>query len=353
MVDRARHIPRSPFRPWLLAGMAAFAVATVWGVAEFGRLTNGEIEHPYTSTRIQSQTTQPKPPLAAVPPESQRPAFDVVRVGPQGNAVVAGRALPDAEIVLRDGERETGRATADSQGQFVMTPSDPLPPGSQELTLEQRRPDGSVVAGDSSVLLVIPDRTNTMPSDTQPATALAVLAPESPTAAPRLLQGANAGSAFGLDVLDYDDAGGVRFAGHAPAGATVRLYVDNKPIGDAITTPAHAWALVPDIAIAPGQHNLRVDQIGPRGDVLARVELPMMREAPHGAPVAGGRLVVQPGASLWRLAHETYGQGTRYTVIYQANRDQIRDPDLIYPGQIFSLPPDATAAMPVSSSKSR
>jgi nucleoid-associated protein YgaU len=352
MVDRTRHMPRSAFRPWLLAGMAAFALATIGIVAEFGRITN-RITVAYAPAQVQPAATPAKPPPAAVQPATNRPAFDVVRVGPQGDAVVAGRAEPDAEVVLRDGDRETGHATADSNGQFVMIPTDKLPAGSQELTLESRRPDGGVVDGDASVLLVIPDHTHTAPAGLQPSAPLAVLSPNSPAAAPRLLQAPDTTSDFGLDVLDYDEAGGVRFAGHAPAGATVRLYVDNRPIGDAVATQARAWALVPQIAIAPGQHHLRLDQIGPHGEVLARVELPMMREAPRNEPIAAGHLVVQPGASLWRLARDTYGQGLRYTVIYQANRDQIRNPDLIYPGQIFSLPPDAIAATPVSSSKSR
>src|SRR5690606_29464377 len=48
--------------------------------------------------------------------------------------------------------------------------------------------------------------------------------------------------------------------------------------------------------------------------------------------------VVVRGDNLWRISRTTYGRGIRYTVIYRANRDQIRDPDLIYPGQIFVLP---------------
>jgi len=48
--------------------------------------------------------------------------------------------------------------------------------------------------------------------------------------------------------------------------------------------------------------------------------------------------VVVRGDSLWHISRSTYGQGIRYSVIYNANRDQIRDPDLIYPGQIFVLP---------------
>ena len=48
--------------------------------------------------------------------------------------------------------------------------------------------------------------------------------------------------------------------------------------------------------------------------------------------------VVVRGDSLWRISRSTYGHGIRYSVIYNANREQIRDPDLIYPGQIFVLP---------------
>jgi len=53
---------------------------------------------------------------------------------------------------------------------------------------------------------------------------------------------------------------------------------------------------------------------------------------------AGQSIVVQPGASLWRIARRTYGDGIRFSLIYEANQTQIRDPDLIYPGQIFTVP---------------
>jgi nucleoid-associated protein YgaU len=46
---------------------------------------------------------------------------------------------------------------------------------------------------------------------------------------------------------------------------------------------------------------------------------------------------VSRGDSLWRFSHNTYGAGTRHAVIYKANRGQIRNPNLIYPGQIFVL----------------
>ncbi len=51
-----------------------------------------------------------------------------------------------------------------------------------------------------------------------------------------------------------------------------------------------------------------------------------------------GKVVIQPGNNLWQISRVIYGQGRRYTVIYDANKEQIRDPDRIYPGQIFETP---------------
>jgi nucleoid-associated protein YgaU len=44
------------------------------------------------------------------------------------------------------------------------------------------------------------------------------------------------------------------------------------------------------------------------------------------------------GDSLWRISSHVYGNGVRYKQIYAANAAQIRNPRLIYPGQIFVLP---------------
>ena len=73
-------------------------------------------------------------------------------------------------------------------------------------------------------------------------------------------------------------------------------------------------------------------------DVVARLEFPFQRADPKEIDSGTLLVVVQPGNSLWRLARRTLGEGVRYTVIFQANRDRIRDPDLIYPGQVFEVP---------------
>ena len=47
---------------------------------------------------------------------------------------------------------------------------------------------------------------------------------------------------------------------------------------------------------------------------------------------------VQPGSTLWAIAKESYGAGIKYFKVFEANKERIRDPDLIYPGQVFEIP---------------
>ena len=72
---------------------------------------------------------------------------------------------------------------------------------------------------------------------------------------------------------------------------------------------------------------------------LLRVVFPFARAEPLTEVAGRDFVIVQPGNSLWRIARRTYGEGTRYTTIFEANREQIKDADLIYPGQVFTVPP--------------
>ena len=76
---------------------------------------------------------------------------------------------------------------------------------------------------------------------------------------------------------------------------------------------------------------------------VAAVEVPAATEAAPEPAATPGQIIIQPGNNLWKLSRQIYGKGIMYTVIYEANKDQIRKPELIYPGQVF-LTPDAAAA---------
>ena len=306
-----------------------------------------------------------RPPEAAAP--SPAPRFDVVRVGARGTAVIAGRAAPGAEVLLfANGERELARTRADRRGEWVLLPADPLPAGTYVFTLRARLA-GTETAGPDSVVVVVPEAAPAEPArpgsdpvrPPSTAGALAVLIPPGADAAtPRLLQaptaprpGTSAAGAsatpsgrLALEAVDYADAGAMRFSGTAQPGAAVRAYVGDRHAGDAVADAEGRWSLIPSETPAVGRHSLRLDQIAASGTVAARVELPFQRDRLPEESFAGGQVVVQPGQSLWRIARLNYGRGVRYTTIYEANRSQIRDAALIFPGQVFTVP--ATGAAP-------
>ena len=130
-------------------------------------------------------------------------------------------------------------------------------------------------------------------------------------------------------------------SGGGRAGEAVRVYLDDKPVGDVPGSEGLVWQVRPTQPVSPGPHRLRVDAIAADGKVVARIEVPFVRESEAVQLTVGADpdvVVVRPGNSLWRIARRIYGRGVLYTVIYEANDEQIRDPNLIYPGQVFTIP---------------
>ena len=143
--------------------------------------------------------------------------------------------------------------------------------------------------------------------------------------------------------ITYSEKGAVYLSGFSPAGF-LRVYLNNTQV-IVLEVPEPGEWKAELVDVAPGVYTLRVDQVDADGNVQSRVETPFKREEPEKVvEVAKTRKplvsleVVQPGSTLWAISRETYGSGVLFVNIFEANRDQIRDPDLIYPGQIFELP---------------
>ena len=143
--------------------------------------------------------------------------------------------------------------------------------------------------------------------------------------------------------ITYSEQGAVYLSGFSPAGF-LRVYLNNTQV-IVLEVPEPGEWKAELVDVAPGVYTLRVDQVDADGNVQSRVETPFKREEPEKVvEVAKTRKplvsleVVQPGSTLWAISRETYGSGVLFVNIFEANRDQIRDPDLIYPGQIFELP---------------
>jgi LysM repeat protein len=356
------------------------------------------------ATEAAPETAPEAAPETAIDPS--RPSFDTVRLAPDGEAVVAGRALAGSTVdILLDG-LVVGTVTSGSDGAFAAFLSLPAAETPRVLTLATTT-NGTLVTSDQQVIIapvqraevdVAADAAASQSAQTQPAGTEAVAETSVPavllsdSTGVRVLQPATAADptrtgGVVLDVISYTSLGDVLLQGRATAAADILIYLDNAVV---TSTPVDAdgiWSIgLP--GVAPGIYTLRLDEVDKTGKVLSRIETPFKREdrdevaaiaaasapaataqpvtpdttasaatapgqaedvaaataeAPAAAPPAAApatvRVVtVQPGNTLWAIARESYGEGPLFVRVFEANRDRIRNPDLIYPGQIFEIP---------------
>ena len=296
------------------------------------------------------------------------PEFDIVRIEPSGEAVVAGRAAPGSTVeLLRNGEPHD-RAVANQSGEFAMIPR-PLPRGTYDLTLRAKQPDGRELTSKQSVAVALEPA-----ADEKPMVAL--MTPDRPTVV--LSQpAAPTASAVAVDAVDVEPNGKTHVSGRARPGAAVRLYLNDSFVAPVTADADGRFAVTINQGVAPGNYRVRLDEVDSSGKVRTRAEAPFSvpdvavtasapaqiaaaatpdtaaaREPPSAvattAPDATSpsavvvpkiaTITVSRGDSLWRISQRALGAGTRYATVFKANKEQIRNPNLIYPGQIFVLP---------------
>ncbi|MDV7269465.1 LysM peptidoglycan-binding domain-containing protein [Thioclava sp. A2] len=287
--------------------------------------------------------------------------FDLFRAEQDGSMVVAGQATPNALVELLVDGQKVGEARASSSGEYTALLDAGAAIVDRMLTLRVTGEDGVAREGSESIVVAASDiQAPVVVADAEGA---------------RVLEGAS--EQLVIDTLAEGALtdGGVISGRGAPEGALVRAYLDNAEVGLAAAAPDGSWRIeLPKIGA--GAHVLRVDALDAAGKVIARAETqvtgaaeelaqtaPARQPAPEGqAGVSGAasgaitavavpadqqdqpppagvrRITIERGNTLWAIARETYGDGFLYVRVFEANRSQIRDPDLIYPGQVFDLP---------------
>ncbi|MGI3184571.1 LysM peptidoglycan-binding domain-containing protein [Nioella aestuarii] len=316
----------------------------------------------------ENATAEPDSPVV-VADGSQTPVAD------EDSQDIATAAPSDEPIIVADGEDTAiasdgatelaiveGADDAPAVAAEALTQSDETPVASDdvtELAMADSAEDTPSVATDTPVSS---GETPNEPAGSQPDpvaddptsenSETPVLEPQTPTVlladsqGIRVIQSGDAApqvqSQVTLDTIAYDTVGDVVLAGRGRAESDVRFYLNNQPIHLAPIDVQGGWrTALPQVD--PGTYTLRLDEVSADGAVQSRIETPFLREEPETVAAitssAGADVItVQWGNTLWGIAQQHLGEGVAYVQIYEANRDQIRNPDLIYPGQIFTLP---------------
>ncbi|MCF8511375.1 MAG: LysM peptidoglycan-binding domain-containing protein [Rhodobacteraceae bacterium] len=285
--------------------------------------------------------------LLTIPPADVPRLLSLVAILPDG------RELPGLETVALSAFAPPAPATAEAG---EPTPVEPAPVDSTAADAPAMAQAAEPAA--PAALLLTPEGATVLQEPAVASAAPETTAAET-TAAQTTAAEAPAPMAISIDTISYGDAGEVLLVGKAEGGAALRIYLDDQALAEVTADGAGKWAARLD-DVSDGLHRLRADQISPLGDVLSRFETPFKRElppaqvaavaaepaAPAAAPADAApaptpapiTITVQPGMTLWAIARENFGQGVMYVQVFEVNRDKIKDPNLIYPGQVFTIP---------------
>lgn len=313
------------------------------------------------------------------PKEAKVPAFDILRVEPDGSVVIAGQAAANAAVEVISGSKVLGTAKAGENGDFAIVLDEPLKPGDHQLVLRAGGADGNVATSAQTAIVSVPDsstgqvlalveepgQASRLITKPEAPAQQAISSPEAGTTtteqAPQVKPDPDAPIAIEAVEIEGDKVFVAGNAKGSKTGSSVVVNANDIMLGTSAISPEGRFLVQSQKPLAVGDYIIRADLVDGTGRVIATARVPFRREAGEnvsaiasetsgqngGAADAStsaplqkveGSVIIRKGDNLWTISKRTYGKGTRYTTIYLANRDQIRNPDLILPGQVFVMP---------------
>ena len=318
--------------------------------------------------------------------------IDLARVKPDGAAVFAGTAAPNAKIRIFEGDILLGETIANANGEWVIVLEKSLAAGQHLISVAMERSDGTTEMADRSLAVEIYQDTETKP--------LVALLPETATEVPVLIQSpddvdkaklaataseataseATASEAIVVDPAKADaampetaaaapgkaqansqiaasqiaalapsaivwrDASRILISGTSRGGVRVAVNDAKGQFGEALVLADGAWQVAGSLDMDIAVNQLRFALFDDANQIIARYDLPVkardLAKGQDGSPL----IVVNKGDMLWRIAYHQLGEGVKYVDIVRRNQQDIADPDLIYPKQIFAVPQSSATA---------
>jgi nucleoid-associated protein YgaU len=285
---------------------------------------------------ILTDTAKPEPPAASparAAPAQPEVAFKTAEVD-NGGFYASGTATPGADLRIYLNGTNLAEVTAGSDGHWSLTVGKGVAPGRYAVRADVLDESGKVLARaevpfDVPVSVAEADAPAAKPAQTATPAAPPQSAPPPGAPAPQMSASSQPAPSQSTGAPETSAA-----EAPAPGAPPPQTSASSEP------APSQSAGAPETSAAAPASAGRPAKQSG-NEEVAATPSLPTPNAHDAVVPQIETTTVAR-GDSLWRISRKVFGHGIRYTLIYEANADQIRDPSLIYPGQIFVLPHAAT-----------
>ena len=287
--------------------------------------------------------------------DKEETKVDILRVDESGITIIAGSADPSTTVEAKINNQTIGKSEVNKDGEFVITgevSSSDQPQELKIITIEEKEEKTKKIVSkepleneedwvyETKSFIILPgliknNNENEMQKERLDDVRIFEVQ-QTDILLKEEFKNINV-EQLTLDRIKYSENGTAILYGRARTDMNVMVYLNNEFKMKTIPGKDGSWDVDLGI-ISPGIYKLRIDETTINGDVKFRIETPFKQETKELLDKMFTKAItVQPGNSLWRIARRIYGKGIMYLDIYNKNSHLIKDPDLIYPGQIFSL----------------
>ena len=277
------------------------------------------------------------------------PEIDIIKVSPDGSFVIAGKGQPNSNINILNKGDLIDSSIVDSDGNWVVVSKENLKTGDNLISIDQINNNGLVLRHkqlfitkidehkkDQPLVISVPNKNDENISIIQqPSEKQKIYKVENDLGIQKKIKSNQ--KIFNVKTIFFNENGFVSIKGKVNFGKKIELYI-NKKIMETIKIENSKWQYNSDKIIDYGLHDLLVVLKSDKDEILDKITLPFMRvEMPYN-DVPENFILIKPGDMLWTIAYRLYGDPFKYIQIFEENKDQITNPDLIFPGQLFSIP---------------
>ena len=281
----------------------------------------------------------------------KQPIIEVFRVEPNGQFVIAGSGEPLAKITLKENDYILNFSKVDNNGKWIIVSQNKLSEGDHLLILEQHNQDGTfIVSKDIFVTKIFENKTSkplifNIPNDDGDKLEIIqnqsknnlILNKKSDEFNISSKSSFKKNTEFIVSGIEFDEKGKLSIFGKAESGISVQAIIDNKIILET-KIDNNNWQISTKKSLDYGFHSLDLILLDFNKISIETLQFPFVRKEFTTNLLQDDFVVIEPGDMLWKIAYKVYGDGWKYIEIFDSNKEQISNPDLIFPGQIFLLP---------------
>lgn len=258
--------------------------------------------------------------------------FDIVRISKHGDAVMAGKSNPNLDLKLLDNNKVLSSLQTDSNGEWIWVSDMPLKKGIKKFRLMHIDNEGEKSYSDQTIIIF-----NNAEKKSKPKVIKFLQSNQKDI---NLLNVEPLMNGLSLDMVNYDSSGELFFSGRSSPNAEILILDSNEQLLDSSQSNDDGnWKFSSNISRLSSKDLIISSKLVGQDVQIIFTKEDLKKIINYGnIKIKDKEITIETGNSLWRIARKIFGGGIFYTQIYENNSKLIKDPNLIYPGQVFILP---------------